>query len=87
MIQAEETKPLRDYINNRQAVLAEWVALRPIFEVCAKDTGYDGGRRLRELWWQQATCGCRTTAESHVKRYFGGSVGAVTTGIRQGWWG
>ena len=39
MLQAEGTKPLREYINKRQATVAEWVALRPIFEVCVKETG------------------------------------------------
>ena len=34
-----------------------------------------------------ATGGCITTAESHVKIYFGGSVGASKTGIQQVWWG
>ena len=42
------TQPLQTYIGRRQATVAEWVALRPIFEVCAKETGYEGGGRLRE---------------------------------------
>ena len=28
--------------------------LQPIFGVCARETGYEGGGRLREPWWQQA---------------------------------
>ena len=43
MLQAAGTKPLREYINMRQVLVAEWVALQPILEVCAKDTGYDVG--------------------------------------------
>ena len=43
VIQEEGTKPLQDYINRRQVTVAEWVALRPIFKVCAKETGYEGG--------------------------------------------
>ena len=41
--------------------MAEWVALRPISEVSAKETGYEGGGRLREPWWRQAA------AEQHLK--------------------
>ena len=33
--------------------MAEWVALRPILEVCDRETGYEGGGRLREPWWRQ----------------------------------
>ena len=54
VLQAVGTKHFREYINKKQAMLAEWVALRPIFEVCAKETVYEGGWRLREPWWQQA---------------------------------
>ena len=35
-------------------MVADWVAIRPIFEVCAKETEYEGGGRLREPWWWQA---------------------------------
>ena len=35
-IQAAGTKPLREYIDKMQVVVAETVALWPIFEVCAK---------------------------------------------------
>ena len=31
VIQATGTKPVREYIKRRQATVAEWVALRPIF--------------------------------------------------------
>ena len=34
-----------------------------------------------------ATGGCRTTAKSHIKIYFSGSVGEATAGIREAWWG
>ena len=39
----------------RQAAVTEWVDLRPIFEVCVKETGYKGGGRLREPWGRQET--------------------------------
>ena len=53
VLQAAGTKPLWEYLNRRQAMVAEWVALRPIFEVCAKVIGYEGGGRLRKQWCQQ----------------------------------
>ena len=39
VIQVAGTKLLLEYIDKRQSTVAEWVALRPIFEVCAKETG------------------------------------------------
>ena len=47
------TQPLGTYMDMRQATVAEWVKLRPILEVCDRDTGYKGGERRRELWWRQ----------------------------------
>ena len=31
----------------------DWVALRLILEVCDRETGYEGGGRRRETWWQE----------------------------------
>ena len=39
VLQAAGTQPFKTYIDNNQAKVAEWVALRPIFEERAKDTG------------------------------------------------
>ena len=41
------TPSARIYIERRQATVAQWVALRPLFEVCARETGYEirGQRR------------------------------------------
>ena len=33
--------------------MAELVATRPILEVCERETGYEGGGRLKESWWRQ----------------------------------
>ena len=33
--------------------MAEWVALGLICDVCDRDMGYEGGRRLREPCWRQ----------------------------------
>ena len=41
------------YIEQQQATVAQWVALRPLFEVCARETGYEGGEWRREVWWRQ----------------------------------
>ena len=78
-------KPLRNYINKSQATVAEWVALRNIFKVCAKETVYEGrGKILKSV---VVKGGCITIDEIHVKRYFGISVGVEAMRIRQAWWG
>ena len=41
------------YIGIQQATLAQWVALQPIFDVCAGETGYEGGGCRREARWPQ----------------------------------
>ena len=41
------------YIGRLHATVAQWVDLRPIFEVCAGETGYKGGGRRREALWRQ----------------------------------
>ena len=32
--------------------MAEWVATRPIFDVCALETGFKVGGRLQVPWWK-----------------------------------
>ena len=46
-------KPLRKYIERREATVAEWFAPRPVFEVCTEETRFEGGGREREQWWRQ----------------------------------
>ena len=41
------------YIGRWQVTVAQWVALRPLFEVCAREKGYGGGGRRRADWWHQ----------------------------------
>ena len=53
VLQAAGTKPLQEYIDKRKATVSEWSNLWPIFEVYAKDTGYEGDGKLRESWWRQ----------------------------------
>ena len=54
MLQEAGKQPLQTYIEQMQVSVAEWVALRPIFEVCAKETGYKGGGRHQDPWMRQA---------------------------------
>ena len=78
------TKSLREYIDKGQATVAEWVALRPIFEVCAKESGYAGGGKSWEPWWKQEA------AEQQLGdtlNKIGSSKGAAVTGIRKAWRG
>ena len=42
-LQGAGTHLLRTYLDRRQVTVAEWVALRPIFDVCVRDTRYDDG--------------------------------------------
>ena len=53
VLEKSGTQPLGAYIDRRQATLAEWVALRPILEVCDKEKAYKRGRRRQEPWWRQ----------------------------------
>ena len=51
--EAAGTQSARIYIERRKATVAQWVPLRPLFEVCARETGYEGGGRRRNFWWRQ----------------------------------
>ena len=50
-----ETQLLQIYLGRIQETVAEWVSQRPIFDVCARDTGYEGGGKIQVKWWIQAT--------------------------------
>ena len=41
------------YIGRLQETVTHSVALRPIFEVCAGETSYEGGGCRREVCWRQ----------------------------------
>ena len=47
VLQGAGTHTLRTSVDIRQATVEEWVATRPIFDVCEKYTGYKVGGRLR----------------------------------------
>ena len=51
--EAAGTQSARIYIERRQVTVAQWVALCPLFDACARETGYEGGGRRRKVWWRQ----------------------------------
>ena len=54
------TQTLGAYIDKRQEMVAEWVTLRPILNICDRETGYVGGGRRRDPWRRQ------TAARKHL---------------------
>ena len=46
--EAEGTQSARIYIEQRQANVAQWVALRPLFEVFTRERRYEGGGEDKE---------------------------------------
>ena len=48
-----QTQSAMTYIGRRQATVAQWVALRPLFGVFAREKGYEEGGSRREAWWRQ----------------------------------
>ena len=61
--------------------MAQWVALSPLFEVCTRETGYEGGERRRKVWWiQEATekqlwATLEDSREAKRRRRSGGKMG------------
>ena len=51
--EAAGMKSKMTYIWIRHATMAQWVVLRPLFEVCARETDYKCGGHRREAWWRQ----------------------------------
>ena len=70
----------RIYTEQRQATIAQWVELRPLFEVCARKKGYEGGGRRRKVSWsQEATrkklrATLEDTQESKRRKRIGGEM-------------
>ena len=42
-------------IDKGQATVVVWVVLRPILNICNRETGYEVGGRHRNTWWQQTS--------------------------------
>ena len=40
--EAAGTQSARIYVEKWQATMVQWLVLRPLFEVCARETGYKG---------------------------------------------
>ena len=55
VLQGSGTKLLLKYLDRRQGKVEKWVALRPIFDVFARDTSYTGGGELRVPPWRKET--------------------------------
>ena len=51
--EAVVTQSAMTYIGRRQATVAQWVALRPLFGVFAMEKGCEGDGCRREAWWRQ----------------------------------
>ena len=68
-------KPLLEYIERRQATILEWVALQAVFDVCAKETGFERGEVVQEAVAPDSRV---MAAEDHTKRDFGSGKGAAT---------
>ena len=53
-LKAGGTHTTRTYIDKRQVIVAHWVDLRTIFEVCMQEEArYASAGRRRALWWRQ----------------------------------
>ena len=53
VLQVAGTQTLRTYVARKQETVAYWVATHTIFDVCVRETGYEGGGRLWVTWWRQ----------------------------------
>ena len=67
---------LGKYIDKRQKIVAEWVLLRPILEVCNKETGYEGGGRRWDPWWRQ-TAATKQLISTLKRVFYGGKVASL----------
>ena len=51
--EAAGTHSSRIYMEQQQEIVVQWVALRPLFEVCTRETGYKKWGWRRKAWWRQ----------------------------------
>ena len=71
----------RIYIEQQQATVAQWVALHPLFEVCARETWYEGGGLSRKVCWcqearrKQLCATLEELREDKRRRSRGGEIG------------
>ena len=54
MLKTAGNQDTRIYIDRRQATVAQWVSLSPIFEVfLQQEKDYEGGGQRLPPWWRQ----------------------------------
>ena len=53
MLRASGIQTAATYIFLRQGTVAQWVDLRPVFEVYSREKGFKGGGRWIKTWWWQ----------------------------------
>ena len=75
--EAEVTQSDSIYIQQRQATVAHWVALRPLFEVCVRETRHEGGGWRRKVWWRQEATEKQFGPLWKTRRKLKGGGGAV----------
>ena len=79
--EAAGTQLARIYIERWQGTVAQWVALRPLFEVCASETWYKGRGQIRKAWWRheatekQLWVTLEDSGEAKRRRRIGGEMG------------
>ena len=79
--EAVGTHIARIYIEQRQANVAQWVALRPLFYVCAREAGNERVFQRRKVWGRQEATEKQLQAtladsqEAKRRRRIGGDMG------------
>ena len=48
--EAAVTQLYRIYIERQQATVEQWGGIRPLFKLCTRETGYEGGGQRRKVW-------------------------------------
>ena len=77
------TQLFQTYLERRKVTVTEKVELRPIFDLCKRDTGYVGGGKAPGVVVE--TCGSKEITEGYGRRDFGGGKGATAMGTRKAW--
>ena len=71
VLRASRMRTSATYIVQSQGAVAQWVDLHPIFEVCAREQGFDEGGRQMRPWW---TRGAGGGSQSHAVRGLAGGA-------------
>ena len=79
--EAAGTHLARIYIERLLSHMAQWVVIRPLFEVCEREKGYERGGRRRKEWWRKKATEKQLRAtlvdsrEAKRRRRSGGGMG------------